>query len=288
MGASSAQPQVRTRLSAAERRAQIIANAREVFIEQGVNGARSRDIAQRAGITEAYLYRHFHSKDEIFMLAIDRPLDEMITHLRNETRELAARSDVERADVLLRSHELLLECMVEIAPLVAAALLSDSGRNDQFYTDHLFPRLRDVLALVIPDITGYPLKAFQLDMFVDAMIGIHLTIALEHLLENKPVDVPAVARQVTTMFAVGVGHAGKPAKRGTVKAVKPAATAKAAAAPAPGRSPRSARSTGATAAKAKTTRLSPAKDPAPGPASPRPDEPRAAALPADPVRSTRR
>jgi TetR/AcrR family transcriptional regulator len=227
MGASSAQPQVRTRLSAAERRAQIIANAREVFIEQGVNGARSRDIAQRAGITEAYLYRHFHSKDEIFMLAIDRPLDEMITHLRDETRELAARSDVERADVLLRSHELLLECMVEIAPLVAASLLSSHGRNDQFYADHLFPRLRDVLALVIPDITGYPLKAFQLDMFVDAMIGIHLTIALEHLLENKPVDVPTVARQVTTMFAVGVGHADRSAKRGPINAVKPAATAKA-------------------------------------------------------------
>jgi TetR/AcrR family transcriptional regulator len=292
MGASSAQPQVRQRLSAAERRAQIIANAREVFIELGVNGARSRDIAQRAGITEAYLYRHFHSKHEIFMLAIDRPIDEMITHLRDETRELAARNDVERADVLLRSHELLLECMVEIAPLVAAALLSDSGRNDQFYTDHLFPRLRNVLALVIPDITGYPLKAFQLDMFVDAMIGIHLTIALEHLLENKPVDVPTVARQVTTMFAVGVGRPDKPAKRGTVKAVKSAATAKAAADPTPGRSPRSARSTGSAPTKAKTTKLGPAKDPAVGPASARSDgradKPRATARPAAPVRSTKR
>jgi AcrR family transcriptional regulator len=248
MGASSAQSQVRKRLSAADRRAQIIANAREVFIEQGVNGTRSRDIAQRAGITEAYLYRHFHSKDEIFMLAIDRPIDEMITRLRDETRELAARSDVDRVDVLLRSHELLLGCMVEIAPLVAAALLSDSGRNDKFYTDHLFPRLRDVLALVIPDITGYSLKAFQLDMFVDAMIGIHLTIALEHLLENKPVDVPGVAREVTMMFAVGVGHSEKPPKRGAAKAVKPTPPGKATTGSVSGQSRRSARSTGPGAA----------------------------------------
>src|SRR6202011_552978 len=114
----------------------------------------------------------------------------------------------------------MLECMVEIAPLVAARLLSDSRRNDQFCADHLFPRLRNVLALVIPDITGYPLKAFQLDMFVDAMIGIHMTIALEHLLENKPVDVPTVARQVTTMFASGVGHTSTPAKKGTARAAK--------------------------------------------------------------------
>jgi TetR/AcrR family transcriptional regulator len=213
----AAQPQERKRLSAAERRAKIIADAREVFIEQGVNGARSRDIAQRAGITEAYLYRHFHSKDEIFLLAIDRPLDEMISHLRDETHELASRSDVERADVLLRSHELLLQCMVEIAPLVAAALLSGSSQNDQFYADHLFPRLRNVLALVIPDITGYPLKAFELDLFVDAMIGIHMTIALEHLLENKPVDVPVVARQVTTMFAVGIGRTSTKAPATTAR-----------------------------------------------------------------------
>jgi AcrR family transcriptional regulator len=218
---SAEQPQVRKRLSAVERRAKIIADAREVFIEQGVNGARSRDIAERAGITEAYLYRHFHSKDEIFMLAIDRPLDEMITHLRDETRELAARSDVERVDVLLRSHELLLGCMVEIAPLVAAALVSGGSRSDQFYADHLFPRLRNVLALVIPDITGYPLKAFELDMFVDAMIGIHMTIALEHLLENKQVDVPTVARQVTTMFAVGLEGTSMRSKKGTAKTARP-------------------------------------------------------------------
>jgi TetR/AcrR family transcriptional regulator len=280
LGASPAEPQVRKRLSAAERRAKIIADAREVFIEQGVNGARSRDIAQRAGITEAYLYRHFHSKDEIFMLAIDRPLDEMITHLRDETRELAERSDVERVDVLLRSHELLLECMVEIAPLVAAALLSGGGRNDQFYTDHLLPRLRSVLALVIPDITGYPLKAFELDLFVDTMIGIHMTIALEHLLENKPVDVPTVARQVTTMFAAGVGRTGKPAKRGAAGAVRPASavasetapaskTAEAAPAsktspePGAGRSSRAARSAGSTApARARAAKRNPAKDPA--------------------------
>jgi hypothetical protein len=55
---------------------------------------------------------------------------------------------------------------------------------------------------------------------VDAMIGIHMTIALEHLLENKPVDVPTVARQVTTMFAAGLGRPSTPAKKGTARAAK--------------------------------------------------------------------
>lgn len=194
------------RLPAEQRRAQIISVAREVFVELGMNGARTRDIAERAGITEAYLYRHFHSKDELFQLAIDEPLDELIVRLGEETHDLAQRTDVDRVDVLLHSHELLLECMVSIAPLVAAALLSDQSKGNQFYTGKLIPRLRDVLVLVIPDITGYPLRAVELDLFVDAMIGIHLTIALEHLLENRRVDVASVARQVTKMFAGGFGR----------------------------------------------------------------------------------
>lgn len=194
----------RVRLSATERRAQIAAAAREVFIERGINGTRSRDIAERAGITEAYLYRHFHSKDEIFQLAIDAPLDELIRRLRDETHELALRGDVDRTEVLLRAHELLLGCMVDIAPLLAAALLSENGPDKRLYTAYLLPRLRDALVPTIPDITGLPVEAFDLDMFVEAMIGIHLTIALEHLLEGEAVDVRRVAKQVTTMFATGV------------------------------------------------------------------------------------
>src|ERR1700740_3253354 len=105
-------PSSRQRLRKADRRAQIIAGAREVFVEQGAHATRSREIAERAGITEAYLYRHFKSKDEIFQLAIEDPLKELISRLRAETRELAAREDVDRAGILLRSHELFLECMV--------------------------------------------------------------------------------------------------------------------------------------------------------------------------------
>jgi hypothetical protein len=100
---------------------------------------------------------------------------------------------------------------------------------------------------VIPDITGYPLKAFELDMFVDAMIGIHMTIALEHLLENKPVDVPTVARQVTTMFAAGLGRSSTPAKKGTARAAKRSPTKDPAAGPAAGHADKTAAASPRTA-----------------------------------------
>src|SRR5581483_9687224 len=55
------QPPPRKRLSAEARRRLIIDAARDVFLENGEAGARLRDIADRAGITEAYLYRYFSS-----------------------------------------------------------------------------------------------------------------------------------------------------------------------------------------------------------------------------------
>jgi AcrR family transcriptional regulator len=191
------------RLRNSDRRAQIVAAAREVFVEQGVKGTRSRLIAERAGITEAYLYRLFHSKKEIYILAVEAPLTELIESLKVETHELAQRDDVKRADVLLRFHELLLECMVGLAPLIAAALLSES----EFYAGYLFPNLRDALTSIIPDITGRPLKDFEVDLFVESTIGIHLTLALEALFDKQAIDVEDAAKQITAMFAAGVARA---------------------------------------------------------------------------------
>ncbi len=54
------------KLSAEERRQQIIENARKVFAQRGYFSARTRDIAESCGINEAMLYKHFVSKEEMF------------------------------------------------------------------------------------------------------------------------------------------------------------------------------------------------------------------------------
>jgi AcrR family transcriptional regulator len=195
----------RTRLSAVERKAQIIEAARQVFVEQGINGARSRLIAERAGITEAYLYRHFHSKDEIYRLAIDAPLREFVERLQRETHELAQQEGVSRTEVLRRCHELFLACMLDIAPLMAAALFSGSDGSN-FYNDFLMPNLRRVFEAIIPDIFGWPAASIEVDVAVQAMLGVHLGFGFEHLLDGQPVDVKQTANEITEMFAPGLTH----------------------------------------------------------------------------------
>ncbi len=49
-----------------ERRASIIAAAMPLFAARGLEGVKTREIAEAAGVSEALLYRHFPSKEDLF------------------------------------------------------------------------------------------------------------------------------------------------------------------------------------------------------------------------------
>lgn len=64
------------RKSAQERREDVLEAARDVFAEQGLSGASTDDIARRAGISQPYLFRLFHTKKELFIASIERCFSE--------------------------------------------------------------------------------------------------------------------------------------------------------------------------------------------------------------------
>ncbi len=53
----------------------LIEAARLVFVEQGYSGATTRAIAQRAGVNEVTIFRHFASKANLFKEAVFQPFD---------------------------------------------------------------------------------------------------------------------------------------------------------------------------------------------------------------------
>jgi AcrR family transcriptional regulator len=63
------------RLKAPQRREQLIEVATKVFAKWGYNAATTAAIAQAAGVTEPILYRHFASKQDLF-IAITRAMSE--------------------------------------------------------------------------------------------------------------------------------------------------------------------------------------------------------------------
>ncbi|MDQ0314464.1 TetR/AcrR family transcriptional regulator [Amorphus orientalis] len=86
---------MRSRASAAKREA-ILAAAREVFAETGLEGASLRSVAARAGYTPAALYFHFESKEAIYAELLSESLGAL-------GRRVADAAGEEKGEARLRS-----------------------------------------------------------------------------------------------------------------------------------------------------------------------------------------
>src|SRR5438552_19135565 len=59
------------RLSSDARRRQVIEVATELFARDGFRGATTKEIAKRAGVNEAMVFRHFPAKDDLCWAVIE-------------------------------------------------------------------------------------------------------------------------------------------------------------------------------------------------------------------------
>jgi AcrR family transcriptional regulator len=64
-------PSVQSRISAKHRRQQIMRVAARLFARRGYSGTTTRQIAERAGVSEAIIFRHFSNKDELYQAILE-------------------------------------------------------------------------------------------------------------------------------------------------------------------------------------------------------------------------
>jgi AcrR family transcriptional regulator len=191
----------RTRLSADERRQKILEAARRVFLESGFAGARTRRIAEEAGITEALLYRFYPSKSEIFRAAVHEPLQRFVDDLLATTQDIDPASG-DRRDRLRQVNEMLLRFMADSVPFLAVVLLSELGEARHFYQSDLHPTLSRPIYEVVSRITGWRQRDGSL--IFAAMFGTHMGLALDALLRGEELDAAKVGRQLTQLFSDGM------------------------------------------------------------------------------------
>jgi len=70
-------PAPRKRLRAEERRNQLLRIAKELFSESGFEKTYTKAIAAAAGVSEAIIFRHFASKEELYKSILDHKADEI-------------------------------------------------------------------------------------------------------------------------------------------------------------------------------------------------------------------
>ena len=68
------------RLKAAQRREQLIDVATKLFAKSGYDATTTADIARAAGVTEPILYRHFDSKQELFVAIVRSVSEQTLRH----------------------------------------------------------------------------------------------------------------------------------------------------------------------------------------------------------------
>ena len=170
-------------MSAAARRSSILAAARKAFTETGdMNGTTIRHIAERGGISEGVIYRHFESKDQLFIEAVVEPLSQAVDDL------VAASQVVDRDEPLTAQRQLetleglysqLMATLEEVLPLLGLVLFGDPAVARSFYREHLavaMDRLADAWR-VVEDRYGQDVESPR--MSARAVMGIALMLALE-------------------------------------------------------------------------------------------------------------
>jgi AcrR family transcriptional regulator len=86
----------RMRLKAEERRSQLLRIAKELFSTYGFENISTKSIAEAAGVSEAIIYRHFASKEDLYRQILDRKADEInVQKWSDELEYIAEREDDE-------------------------------------------------------------------------------------------------------------------------------------------------------------------------------------------------
>ncbi|ORX03754.1 hypothetical protein AWC29_16950 [Mycobacterium triplex] len=199
----------RSRLTAAERRREIIAAAQSVFATSGLAGSRTSTIADAAGVAESMLYRHFASKQELFEVAVVEPVAEFVEGV------------ISGADQLLdwegpgsrAFYESFLETMATVLPLLGVALFSDAQEGRRFYNDKivpLFDRYEHKVGVALDGIPGHSVSAAFLSR---AVIGIIFLITLDAAYREPagalgPEDTVHTAEAVRSFVAAALGGSG--------------------------------------------------------------------------------
>ena len=75
---------VKSRITGDERKASLIESATVLFAAKGFNGTKTREIAERAGVSEALVFKHFPTKKHLYaaILAEQSPVPRMLSEIK--------------------------------------------------------------------------------------------------------------------------------------------------------------------------------------------------------------
>jgi len=189
----------RTRLRAPQRRVTIVDSARHLFLRHGFNGATTRAIARRAGVTEAVLYQYFTSKEDLFDETMIRPISGNVESLLAKLSALTASVSGSVEDTAVSERELLSE-VVRLVPEIGALFYSEPEVGATLYQNIIAPHFA---ATAKETARQREVSEDRAELLLTLAYGMNLGLALHQRFSDAPIDEEAAARTLTELIRHG-------------------------------------------------------------------------------------
>lgn len=186
---SSAQP---ARLTAGQRRSQILHVARSEFLTKGLAGARIQSVADAAGVNSALIYKHFDSKEKLFEEAIMAPVHELLSDRIEAVRTLP--SDPGGAAQRESTREFfaaLLQMFVGSLGALGVILFGDHDHARRFYADQIRPLIDAAIDATRLNLDRWEHRDFNVEIAVQSMFGTAFWLALDRSMRDGSDDLEA-------------------------------------------------------------------------------------------------
>jgi AcrR family transcriptional regulator len=195
------------RLSAAERRAQLVRVGRTVFAETGFESASLELIAQRAGVTKPVIYEHFGSKEGLHAVIVEKEMDDLVDRVSEAMSEGLPRERFEQAVVAFMTY-------AKEEPAGFAVLTRETPTPARPGMTRVIDQLSErVGAIFNRELAqaGYDRKVAPI--YAAAILGMVTQVGRWWANEAKPVRIDQVVRHVAAIGWMGLRHLPKsPAK----------------------------------------------------------------------------
>lgn len=147
--AQAAPPKARaTRPSANATRERIVVAALDLFSELSFEGATTREIAGRAGVTQPLVNYHFSSKDELWCAAVDRIFVELNDALTTRAQGLRGVDALTTAKLLIREFVYFSAAHPQLHRIITQECKTDGPRMDWIVERHIRPVYEQTTAML--------------------------------------------------------------------------------------------------------------------------------------------
>lgn len=111
----------RVRMTAQQRREQLVGVARSLFAERGFEAASIEEIAERAGVSKPVIYQHFGGKEGVYAVVVDREVRRLTSSIAGafeaQDPRAVAESAAEGFLTYIEDHEEGFRVLIRDAPI---------------------------------------------------------------------------------------------------------------------------------------------------------------------------